>query len=270
MPFFSNGREVRLRGSLYINLGDRMSEELEPIKNTWLEQFSEDRPDLFFPAAWSEEKKSKAVDTLRSESVRSRIFTSIPMKCKGPDCQLASVCPLQQEGMAPVGERCPIEMSMLKQLTAELVNEFRVDEKSINELAQIRDLVNQEIQHIRATNILAQEDFMQDVFAGLNERTGEVIYKKELHQAINFEDKILKRKKELRNQFLATREAKSKAGMGQIDTSKVVSEMMHDIEQIRIDRERAVREKLGISEVDEYIRDSEIVDAEVVEHDEDS
>ena len=239
--------------------------ELEPIKNTWLEEFSQDRPDLFFPESWSDEKKNKAVSTLRSETTRSRIFTSIPIKCKGPDCPFAEVCPLQQENVAPVGERCPIEMSMLKQLTAELISEFRVDEKSLNELAMIRDLVNQEIQHIRVTNILAQDDFMQDVFAGVNERTGEVIFKKELHQAITFEDKILKRKKELRNQFLATREAKSKAGLGQMDSSKVLSELMFDVEQVRLEREKAIREKLGLAEVDEYIRDSEIVDAEVVE-----
>lgn len=242
-------------------------DKIEPIKNNWLEQFSEDRPDLFFPESWSDEKKTKAVNTLRSESVRSRIFTSIPMKCKGPDCQLSDVCPLQQEGNAPIGFRCPIEISILKQLTSELVAEFRVNEQSLNELAMIRDLVNQEIQHIRVTNVLAQDDFMQDVFAGVNERTGEVIFKKELHQAITFEDKILKRKKELRNQFLATREAKSKAGMGQLDTSKVISEVMYDIEQVRIEREKVMREKLGIQDIDTYIEDSEaeIEDAEVVE-----
>lgn len=84
--------------------------------------------------------------------------------------------------------------------------------------------------------------------------------KKELHLAVELEDKLHKRRKDLRNQLLATREAKAKVGQVQLDTAQAISEIIGRVQSIEIEREKLIKKKLGTSEVDDYIIDSEIVE----------
>ena len=67
--------------------------------------------------------------------------------------------------------------------------------------------------------------------------------------------------------FIASREAKAKAGQGNLDTAQVISKIFQDIRETDILREQAVRDKLGFYH-DDYIAshgDKEIIEAEIIE-----
>jgi len=53
--------------------------------------------------------------------------------------------------------------------------------------------------------------------------------KKELHLAVELEDRLHKRRKDLRNQLLATREARAKVGQVQLDTAQAISETIYKV-----------------------------------------
>lgn len=226
-------------------------------KDKFLKQFESLRPDLFFPEEWSDEDKSKAVELIRPQKTRTTMFSSIPMNCEAAKCIFASTCPLHKVNLAPKGNPCPIEMSMVAQFTAEYMEQLEVHPENLVEVSMIRDLVDQEVQYLRKTKLLAKEHFIQENIIGID-HDGNPIMKKELHLAVELEDRLHKRRKDLRNQLLATREAKAKAGQTQIDSAQAISDILYKVQAVQIEKEKLIRKKLGTYEVDDYIEASEL------------
>ena len=237
-----------------------MSElEKTDSKNNFMKQFESLRPDLFFPEHWTDDQKEKAVDLIRPQKTRSTMFSSIPMNCESEKCIFASTCPLMKENLAPRNKPCPIEMSMVAQFTAEYLEQLDVNPNNLVEVSMVRDLVDQEVQYLRKTKLLAKEHFVQENIIGVDQ-DGQQILKKELHLAVELEDKLHKRRKDLRNQLLATREAKAKVGQVQLDTAQAISDIIGRVQAVESQREKLLKKKLGTSELDDYIIDSEVVE----------
>jgi hypothetical protein len=237
-----------------------MSELEKPDnKNNFMKQFESLRPDLFFPDHWTDDQKEKAVDLIRPQKTRSAMFSSIPMNCEAEKCIFALTCPLMKENLAPKNKPCPIEMSMVAQFTAEYLEQLDVNPSNLVEVSMVRDLVDQEVQYLRKTKLLAKEHFIQENIIGID-RDGQPILKKELHLAVELEDKLHKRRKDLRNQLLATREAKAKVGQVQLDTAQAISDIIGRVQAVESQREKLLKKKLGTSELDDYIIDSEVVE----------
>src|SRR5665213_560979 len=106
----------------------------------------------------------------------------------------------------------------------------------------IRDIVDQEIQHQRTTWLLSMEDFIQENAIGISDK-GEVIVRKELHLAVEMQDRIHKRKKDLRNQLLATREARAKIGQGNLDTAQSISKALEKVRELDRTKEALIRKR---------------------------
>jgi hypothetical protein len=229
-----------------------MSDIEKVDKTKFLKEFESLRPDLFFPDTWSDEDKQKAVDLVRPQKTRTSMFSSIPMNCEAVKCIFASTCPLIKENLAPKGNPCPIEMSIVAQFTSEYMEQLDVLPENLVEVSMVRDLVDQEVQYIRKTKLLAKEHFIQENIIGVD-NDGNPILKKELHLAVELEDRLHKRRKDLRNQLLATREAKAKIGQTQLDTAQAISEIINKVQNIEIQREKLLKQKLGTYDKDEYI-----------------
>jgi hypothetical protein len=221
-------------------------------KNSFMKNFESLRPDLFFPETWTDEDKEKAIDLVRPQKTRNSMFSSIPMNCEAEKCIFASTCPLLKESLAPKNNPCPIEMSMVSQFTAEYMQQLDVNPNNLVEVSMVRDLVDQEIQYMRKTKLLAKEHFIQENVIGVDQ-DGQPILKKELHLAVELEDKLHKRRKDLRNQLLATREARAKVGQVQLDTAQAISEIIDKVQAIENQRDKLLKQKLGTYEVDDYI-----------------
>jgi hypothetical protein len=227
--------------------------EIEKIeKDSFLEKFESLRPDLFFPEHWSEEDREKAVELVRPQRTRNSMFSSIPMTCESEKCIFADTCPLMKESLAPKGKPCPLEMAIVSQFTTEYMEQLDVHPENLVEVSMVRDLVDQEVQYMRKTKLLAKEHFIQENVIGVDQ-DGQPILKKELHLAVDLEDRLHKRRKDLRNQLVATREAKAKMGQSQIDSAQAISEIIGKVQEIESQREKLLRQKLGIHDIDEYI-----------------
>lgn len=168
------------------------------------------------------------------------------------NCPYAAVCPLLAENNAPIGHKCPIEMGIVIEFGNNLMREFGVDPTNLVEVSMVRDLVDFEVQYMRAMKILAQEHFISEVPVGVD-ANGEVIVGKQLHQAVEYEEKILKRKERLLNAFLATREARTKAGQGQLDASVQVANLLDTVREHKARADKLALEKLGVPTRDAYI-----------------
>lgn len=221
-------------------------------KSDFMKQFESLRPDLFFPESWSDDEKKRAVELVRPQKTRTSMFSSIPMNCEATKCTFADTCPLLKENLAPKGNPCPIEMSIVAQFTAEYMEQLDVQSDNLVEVSMIRDLVDQEVQYIRKTKLLAKEHFIQENIIGIDHQ-GQPIIKKELHLAVELEDRLHKRRKDLRNQLLATREAKAKIGQTQLDTAQAISDIIHKVQNIEIEREKLIKKKLGTYDKNDYI-----------------
>jgi antitoxin component HigA of HigAB toxin-antitoxin module len=151
-------------------------------------------------------------------------------------------------------------MSMVSQFTMEYMEQLDVQTDNLVEVSMIRDLVDQEVQYLRKTKLLAKEHFVQENVIGVDDN-GSPILKKELHLAVELEDKLHKRRKDLRNQLLATREAKAKAGQMQMDSAQAISDILYKVQSIQIEKEKLLKQKLGTYELDEYI-ESQVVEEE--------
>ena len=225
-------------------------------KNSFMDKFESLRPDLFFPEEWTDDQRAKAVELVKPQKTRTSMFSSIPMRCEAARCIFAETCPLYQQNLAPKGKACPIEMAMVSQFTGEYMEQLDVSPDNLVEVSMVRDLVDQEVQYLRKTKLLAKEHFIQENIIGID-KDGEPILKKELHLAVELEDRLHKRRKDLRNQLLATREARAKTGQTQLDTAQAISEIIHKVQNIEIQNAKLVRKKLGTYQVDDYIEASE-------------
>jgi hypothetical protein len=144
-------------------------------------------------------------------------------------------------------------MSIVSQFTYDYMEQLEVNPQNLVEVSMVRDLVDQEVQYIRKTKLLAKEHFIQENIIGIDSNTGEPIMKKELHLAVELEDKLHKRRKDLRNQLLATREAKAKIGQTQLDTAQTISDILDKVQGIEKERQKLIKQKMGTLEIDEYI-----------------
>jgi hypothetical protein len=229
-----------------------MSNVEKVSKEKFMKEFESLRPDLFLPENWTDEQKEKAAELVRPQKTRTSMFSSIPMNCEASKCVFADTCPLLKENLAPKGLPCPIEMSIVAQFTSEYMEQLDVLPENLVEVSMVRDLVDQEVQYIRKTKLLAKEHFIQENIIGID-NDGNPILKKELHLAVELEDKLHKRRKDLRNQLLATREAKAKIGQTQADTAQAISDIINKVQNIEIQREKLLRQKLGTYDRDDYI-----------------
>lgn len=237
-------------------------------KQLYLREFEELRPDFFFPESWNEAQREQAVDMIRPSRIKTGMLAAIPISCQLEKCPYASTCPLLEKSLAPGnGLPCPIEMAMLQQFFQDYMEELKVDPTSMVEVSMVRDLVDQEIQYLRKTKLLSQEHFIQDSVVGVDDR-GKPILKKELHSAVEFEDRIHKRKDKLRSALLATREAKAKVGQGNLDPAQRIAEIMDNISVMESAKQKELRMRLGVAQIDAYIADSELIEeAELAEND---
>lgn len=228
--------------------------ELEPIdsKTEFYNQFKELFDDDILPIEWDASKKKRAHELTTDSRLNTARVASIPMICRGRGCPSCHVCPLYAEDLHPLGMSCPIEVKIVAKMMLGLMEELNVDPSSIIEIGMVRDLVDQEIQQMRKQNLLAQEDVIQENVIGISE-SGEPIMKKELHLAVNWEDKIHKRKAALLKQLLATRESRVAAGAKVLDQAANMAKALTAYAESEKTREKKMLSDMGIIAKDDYI-----------------
>lgn len=233
------------------------SNELEiQKKDNFLESLRESFADDYLPKNWDEKRKASVVEATNKKNSKKAMLTAIPMTCRGDSCSFRNTCPLYQVGDHPLGHACPIEMGMILDLFEDYVEALDVDTNNGIEMEQVRSLVNQDVQIMRATKLLAQESFIQENVVGMDSE-GDPIMQKQLHLGIDYEDKKQKWRQAFLKNMLATREARSKSGLESIQRAEQISNIMYNLDNLRHEEDAKLKRALGIVETDSYIEAKE-------------
>lgn len=229
-----------------------MSDNLPEPKNKddFMEMVADLRPEIMYPELWSDDQ-AKTLERQGKSSMRTKkaMFANIPMTCRGDQCPVRMICPLYAKNQHPLGEKCPVEANWVSDKMQSIMHELGVDSDNFLELSQVRSLVDLEIQYMRAGGMLADEGFITDEVVGVSP-TGKPITKKSLALPVAYQESLLKRMKDIRNQLVATREAKIKAGHVVADQITEISEIMAEIEANDRKKDKLLREKIGIIDVE--------------------
>jgi hypothetical protein len=192
------------------------------------------------------ERARQALERANSiQLARHGFYASIPIICRGARCPYAATCQLLKEDLAPVGERCPLEIAAAQRLFQAYVDELKIDPDSAVDLTLVRELISLDIAILRCENKLAADaDFVQEVAVAVTPR-GHVITKPEIHRAAEYKDKLLEKRHRVLQLLNSTR--KDKAGT-----------------KITVQYDPSVRAAELLKRAREYW-DKRVIDAEVVE-----
>lgn len=143
------------------------------------------------------------------------MFASIPIICRGPDCAYKDVC-LVSAAQRTVGTRCPMEIAAILSRYEQWCAHFEIDTsqdtidpKDLVDATLIKDLVNIEVQMMRAENKVALNgDFMADTLLDIDKKCNPYfgkIVSPEVEFLMGLQDKKIK----ILNQLNSTRKDKA-------------------------------------------------------------
>lgn len=119
-------------------------------------------------------------------SLKTGIYSRVPIFCKGEECPYAPSCITYAEGMAPEGQACPAEVAMITQKLAAYTEEFGLDKEgaSITDASLVEEIILMEISMKRCEALMAQEgNPIQNMVIGISD-SGEPVYQPQVSKAI--------------------------------------------------------------------------------------
>ena len=151
----------------------------------------------------------------RVYSSKHGMFASVPIICKGPDCAYKDVCMVSQ-AQRIVGQRCPMEIAAILSRYEQWCMHFEIntsndviDAKDLVDATLIKDLVNIEVQILRAENKIALNgDFMADTLLDVDKKC-QPYFGKIVAPETEFLMTLQDRKIKILNQLNATRKDKA-------------------------------------------------------------
>lgn len=159
---------------------------------------------------------NEVTKSVKKTNLKHGLFANIPLICRGNLCPYKSACYVENK---PQGERCPIEIGAILSRFESHCQHFgiRFSEKGevfvedVVDASMVRDLVDIEIQMLRADNKLALDgDFIGQTVSAVSD-TGQVYYDDVVSPAAEFKMTLLKQKNKLLEKLNATRKDKSDA-----------------------------------------------------------
>ena len=195
------------------------------------------------------------------------MFASVPIICKGPDCAYKDVC-MVSPGQRTVGHRCPMEIAAILSRYEQWCMHFEIntvqdaiDSKDLVDATLIKDLVNIEVQMLRAENKIALNgDIMADTLLDIDKKCqpyfGKIV-SAETEFLMALQDKKIK----ILNQLNATRKDKAadKRKESASDTAIKIFQQVKELEK--------AQQIANISDIDFDDEGNIIVDNPVVNED---
>lgn len=195
------------------------------------------------------------------------MFASVPIICKGPDCAYKDVC-MVSPGQRTVGHRCPMEIAAILSRYEQWCMHFEIntvqdaiDSKDLVDATLIKDLVNIEVQMLRAENKIALNgDIMADTLLDIDKKC-QPYFGKIVSAETEFLMTLQDRKIKILNQLNATRKDKAadKRKESASDTAIKIFQQVKELEK--------AQQIANISDIDFDDEGNIIVDNPVVNED---
>lgn len=188
------------------------------------------------------------------------MYSSIPIICKGKDCVYAQFYPEIHDDSLTEGERCPVEIALIISKYDAYSKELEIEESNAVDRSMIKDLIDCDVQLLRAENKMAIEgDFVKDVTIGISD-DGDPIQQEQISKAAEYKEKIQAKRNRVLELLNSTR--KDKAGdklMKIMDPSTYAKELMIKAQQSKSISDADFFDELVIVE-DEHLEYSQKVD----------
>ena len=174
------------------------------------------------------ESKKAAMTML---STKTGLYTRIPIVCKGDNCPYGATCGLLEFGLDTLGERCPLETTMIEQKLANYTEEFGLDESSYTDWTMVKELINAEIMIERCLALMSQEgSAITEEFIGTSESSGVDYFRKEISKTQELYERNLKIKERILDTMMATRKAKSRMKGDDGNSERSILDSIFDID----------------------------------------
>lgn len=147
--------------------------------------------------------------------LRHGMLASIPLNCKGDKCPFLETCNVSSENRI-YGERCLQEISAIVARFEDLclhfginVNNDYIEPKDVVDVSMIRDVVDLEIQILRAENKIAIDgDFMAEHIAQVDKACN-AYYEDVIHPASEYKLRLIDARAKILSKLNSTRKDKS-------------------------------------------------------------
>lgn len=159
---------------------------------------------------------SQEIERLKTNySLKHGMYASIPLVCKGTDCPYYDVCTVDAK-LRVNGIRCPMEIAAIMNRFDSWCMHFEIQqegqyisERDLVDASLIRDLVDNEIQTLRADNKIAMSaDFIQRSVAEIDRKCN-VYYEDVIHPAAEYKLSLQEKRYKILNLLNSTRKDKA-------------------------------------------------------------
>jgi hypothetical protein len=137
-----------------------------------------------------DEKMVKGINRASSiSSLKHGMMAQIPIRCYGEKCPYAETCYIPPDER-PANGRCPVEVAAIMDLFDKYCHNLGVTKDDIVDIGLIKELVDLDIQLVRADNRLAASaDFVEEVVTFVT-NNGQAYTTPQLNKAVEYKDKI--------------------------------------------------------------------------------
>lgn len=164
------------------------------------------------------------------------MFASVPIICKGKGCAYEKACMVDPINRTP-GQRCPMEIAAIISRYDQWCRHFGIDtsndvieEKDLVDTSLIRDLINIEVQMLRAENHVAiSGDFMADVLLDIDKKC-KPYWGKDVSPEANFLLTLQDKKIKILNQLNSTRKDKAADKTRSTNPSEVAIKIFQEMQ----------------------------------------
>lgn len=236
-----------------VSLGGWAVTESGKIAKTEYFRFLEHNLDEYDMTIFTPEEAMRINQHLQKMSTGAS--SMVPMYCAGPKCVMASNCPLQKIGKAPLAKQCLIEVQLLREWIMRYFDEFEVDPNNFTEVNYVSELADLMIQEMRLNMILSKPEnsnmLMEQVVSIDSE--GDPIIQKQISPYIEMKERIHNRRTKIIKLMVGDRQEKYKKEAAlkvrlEKDPSSQMAEMRSKLEKLRIELENISSAPLPESE----------------------
>ncbi|MCD7910982.1 hypothetical protein KC480_05510 [Bacillus velezensis] len=221
-------------------------------------------------SSWTENPAAvQAIEVAkRIRQTKHGMYASVPIICKSEFCPYAESCELQQMGIAPYGEKCPMEIAAIEDLFQRYCSDMNINPEDPSQQVDaimVKEVVDLDISMLRCDKKMAiSADFIIDQVISVTD-DGDPISRQELHPLTEYKEKLRTQKYKTLNLLNSTRKDKEGSTLTiNSDPSERAAEMMQIIESSKLhdEEEQKAREayyrKIGKT-------DQKVIDLEPIE-----
>lgn len=200
-----------------------------------LRQATSEIPEIWGVAGTKATRNLQLMNIRRSQGLLNTthgMYAAIPMICKGMLCPFRGTCWIEANDLIE-GDRCPIEIATIMQQYENYCRELSIQDDEIVDQSLVRQLIDLEIQMMRADSKLATSpDIVKEVVGAINQRTGDVYYKDEINPVVELKGTLRQQHHRVLNQLQATRKDKKDELLRHTDPSSMAAALISRVRQM--------------------------------------